>query len=121
MGVSEADAGTGVEHNRPDGYSGRALVTVGHRPALTLDVQLSGHFEPISGRYLWQGRVRGLTDALGPADSPCPGAELEIETPQGVGVARVTAVDLWGSHLVEAVSGRPFTALSEDRLGEPGD
>lgn len=114
--MTESPTAAGGEPDRPDGYTGPALVTVGGGPALTLEVQLAGHFEPISGRYRWQGRVRGLTEALGAADPPAPGTELEIETPQGAGTARVTAVDLWGGHLVRSLAGRPFGGPSADEL-----
>ncbi|MFC4605225.1 DUF4873 domain-containing protein [Rhodococcus kronopolitis] len=114
--MRESPTATGGEPDRPDGYTGPALVTVGDGPVLALEVQLAGHFEPISGRYRWQGRVRGLTEALGAADPPAPGTELEIETPEGTGTARVTAVDLWGSHLVRSVSGRPFGARPQHEL-----
>ncbi|MFD4180997.1 DUF4873 domain-containing protein [Rhodococcus sp. NPDC058514] len=101
------------DHDEPDGYSGKALVTVGEHPTLTLDVQLVGHFEPISGRYLWQGRVRRLAESLPDGVTAAPGAELEIETPEGSGIAKVSAIDLWGSHMIEGLSGRPFSAMED--------
>ncbi|MFE3290749.1 DUF4873 domain-containing protein [Rhodococcus sp. NPDC059234] len=108
-----SDFDTDEGHDAPDGYAGKALVTVGDHPTLALDVQLAGHFEPISGRYVWHGRVRGLTEALGPDVTIEPGTDLEIETPEGVGAARVTAIDLWGSHMIEGGSKRPFTAMED--------
>ncbi|MFC7449403.1 DUF4873 domain-containing protein [Rhodococcus daqingensis] len=111
--MSDFDAAPDEDHDEPDGYSGKALVTVGGHPTLALDVQLVGHFEPISGRYLWQGRVRRLAESLPDGVTAPPGAELEIETPEGAGVATVTSIDLWGSHMVEGRSGRPFSAMED--------
>ena len=111
--MSDFSAETGEDHDEPDGYSGRALVTVGAHPTLALDVQLVGHFEPISGRYLWQGRVRRLAESMPDGVTVEPGAELEIETPEGSGIATVSSIDLWGSHMIEGRSGRPFTAMED--------
>lgn len=112
-GVSDFDAETAEGHDEPDGYAGKALVTVGDHPTLALDVQLVGHFEPISGRYLWQGRVRRLAESMPQGATVQPGAELEIETPEGSGIAKVYAIDLWGSHMIEGESGRPFSAMED--------
>ncbi|MFD4368614.1 DUF4873 domain-containing protein [Rhodococcus sp. NPDC058521] len=88
-----------------DGYTGPAQVTVGER-TVTTAVQLTGNFEPISGRYLWRGRVRGLTEILG-TEVPDK-TTLTITTPDRSGDARVTGLDLWGSHLVEGTTQPPF-------------
>lgn len=88
-----------------DGYSGPAEVTVGEH-TVTTDIQLTGNVEPISGRYLWRGRVRGLTEIL---DTEVPDkTALTITTPNGSGDAQVTGLDLWGSHLVEGTTQPPF-------------
>ncbi len=66
------------EHEEEEGYRGPADVVVGDRPAVTVQVQLAGNFEPISGRYVWHGRVRTLTDALGADADLAAGTELRI-------------------------------------------
>lgn len=90
------------------GYRGPAEVVVDGSPAVTVQVHLAGHFEPISGRYVWHGRVRTLTDALGADADLTPGTELRITGPEGTALARITQVDLWGSHLVDGVTSPPF-------------
>ncbi|MDV7240513.1 MULTISPECIES: DUF4873 domain-containing protein [Rhodococcus] len=94
-----------------EGYRGPAEVVVGALPAVTVQVQLAGNFEPISGRYVWHGRVRTLTDALGEDADLSPGTELRITGPQGTATARITGVDLWGSHLVDGVTPPPFSRV----------
>ena len=79
------------EHEEEEeGYRGPADVVVGDRPAVTVQVQLAGNFEPISGRYVWHGRVRTLTDALGADADLSAGTELQITSPEGTATARIT-------------------------------
>ncbi|WP_433607007.1 DUF4873 domain-containing protein [Prescottella agglutinans] len=101
------------ERDEPDGYRGPAHVTVGQQPPVIVDVELSGNFEPISGRFVWRGRVRELTRALGGGVDPTAGAELTVTTPHGSGVARVSGTDLWGSHMVDGVTRPPFPTLED--------
>lgn len=110
-GNKYSDGVTDFTEDEPDGYRGPAHVTVaGHAP-VTVDVELSGNFEPISGRFVWRGRVRELTHAVG-ADVTA-GTELIISTPEGSGVARVSGLDLWGSHMVDGVTRPPFPVLED--------
>lgn len=99
--------------DEPDGYRGPAHITVeGHAPVI-VDVELSGNFEPISGRFVWRGRVRELTRALGAETEVTAGSELTIATPEGSGVARVSGLDLWGSHMVDGVTRPPFPVMED--------
>ena len=100
------------EHDEPAGYRGPAHVTVGQHPPVIVDVELSGNFEPISGRFVWRGRVRELAHVLGGVDVPT-GTELTVTTPGGSGVARVGDIDLWGSHMVDGVTRPPFPILED--------
>ncbi|MGO4200701.1 DUF4873 domain-containing protein [Rhodococcus sp. TAF43] len=103
------------EHHddEPAGYRGPAQVTVGgHRPVI-VDVELSGNFEPISGRFVWRGRVRELTAALGGDVAVPAGTELTIATAEGTGVAAVSDLDLWGSHMVDGLTRPPFPAMED--------
>jgi len=100
------------EHEEEEeGYRGPADVVVGDRPAVTVQVQLAGNFEPISGRYVWHGRVRTLTDVLGADADLSAGTELQITGPDGTATARITGMDLWGSHLVDGVTPPPFSRV----------
>lgn len=101
------------EHDEHDGYRGPAHVTVGPHPPTIVDVELSGNFEPISGRFVWRGRVRELTRALGDGVDVTAGTELTVTTPDGSGVARVSGTDLWGSHMVDGVTRPPFPMLED--------
>lgn len=99
--------------DEPDGYRGPAQVTVdGHRPVI-VDVELSGNFEPISGRFVWRGRVRELTAALGGDVVVPPGTELTIATAEGSGVGTVSNMDLWGSHMVDGLTRPPFPVMED--------
>ncbi|RVW01210.1 DUF4873 domain-containing protein [Rhodococcus xishaensis] len=95
------------------GYRGPAHVTVAHQHPVIVGVELSGNFEPISGRYVWRGRVRGLKHALGSPNEVESGSDLVITTPAASGVARVSGVDLWGNHMVDGVTRPPFPAMKD--------
>ncbi|RVW01614.1 DUF4873 domain-containing protein [Rhodococcus spongiicola] len=95
------------------GYRGPAHVTVADQHPVIVGVELSGNFEPISGRFVWRGRVRELTHALGSPNAVASGTELVITTPTASGVARVSGTDLWGNHMVDGVTRPPFPALED--------
>lgn len=96
------------------GYTGLATVTVtGRRPA-QVRVELSGRFDPLAGRYVWAGRIRGLAEAL-PSDAVvASGTRAQIDTPQGSGEGELSAVDLFGGYTVQGVTSPPFRQLPED-------
>ncbi|KAA0022304.1 DUF4873 domain-containing protein [Antrihabitans cavernicola] len=98
------------DDDAPDGYSGTAEVTVGSHAPVTVRVELAGNFDPIVGKFRWHGRLRELAAAVSPA--PEKGTEVSIATPDGVGTAVVTHVDLWGSHMVDGVSEPPFPVFA---------
>lgn len=98
----------------PSGFSGPAEVTVAAHSTVTVQVELTGNFDPLAGRFRWQGRVRGLTAELAPAAAPTRGEQLSIRTPFGVATATVTHIDLWGSHMVDGESDPPFAAMQSD-------
>ncbi|PTR31179.1 uncharacterized protein DUF4873 [Rhodococcus sp. OK519] len=99
-------------HDEPDGYRGPAHVTVGRHAPVIVDVELSGNFEPISGRFVWRGRVRELSRAVGGDVAPA-GTDLTITTPDGSGTARVSGLDLWGSHMVDGLTRPPFPFMED--------
>ncbi|MBT0566948.1 DUF4873 domain-containing protein [Williamsia sp. CHRR-6] len=104
----DPDAGAGE-------YVGPATVTVTGRRPVQVPVQLVGHFDPIAGRYTWQGRIRGLADVADPTDSPVTeGTAVRIQTPHGAGDATMSAQDAFGGHVVRGVGAPPFAQLPDD-------
>lgn len=102
------------------GYRGPAEVAVGGRRAV-LDVQISDRFDPLLGRHVWRGRLRGLADALGSDTVLTSGTEVLLTVPGATepAAARITEVDLWGSHMVDGLSRPPYPLpqdTAENRL-----
>lgn len=95
------------------GYTGLATVTVTGQRAAQVRVELSGHFDPLAGRYVWAGRIRGLAEAL-PDAVIASGTRAQISTPQGSGECELSAVDLFGGYTVQGVTSPPFRQLPED-------
>ncbi|MEE2032065.1 DUF4873 domain-containing protein [Rhodococcus chondri] len=99
------------------GYRGPAEITV-HGTTATIDIELSGRFDPIRGRHLWRGRLRKLNVALPSGTSLTPGTELTIAVPRPDGTgpvsatARISEIDLWGSHMVDGTSPPPYETLT---------
>jgi hypothetical protein len=112
---------TPPHHDEDDdsgGYRGPAEVTVGSQHA-TIDVELSGHFDPIVGRHRWRGRLRGLGATLAPDTPLGAGTEVTIRIPASKGstttaIGRITEVDLWGSHMIDGVSPPPYRTQIEE-------
>ncbi|MBF0661001.1 DUF4873 domain-containing protein [Rhodococcus sp. (in: high G+C Gram-positive bacteria)] len=103
--MSEPD----THHDDAAGYRGPADVVVADERA-TIDVQLSGRFDPLLGRHVWRGRLRRLAESLPPGTELRPGTEVTITVPgsDGPAVARITETDLWGSHMVDGISRPPY-------------
>lgn len=102
-------------HDEDDpGYRGPAEVTVGDR-TVAVDVEISGRFDPLLGRHVWRGRLRRLAEALGTDASPTPGTTVTITVPDApeAATARISEVDLWGSHMVDGVSRPPYPLPTE--------
>lgn len=102
------------EHEEdPEGYQGPAVAVVDSTEH-EVELALSGHFEPISGGYVWYGRVRGLPETPN-------GTTLRLLVTEAGGEiaearARVTERDLWGHHLVSGVGAPPFPAFDTSVL-----
>ena len=95
-------------------YSGPATVTIdGHEPA-QVQVELSGHFDPLAGRYVWAGRIRGLAPALRADVVIAAGTRAIVETPEGAGEGELSAVDLFGGFTIAGVTAPPFAQLPDD-------
>jgi len=105
-------------HDEDDaGYRGPAEIAVGDR-SVVVDVEIAGRFDPLLGRHVWRGRLRKLTEALGDDSSAGPGTTVTITVPgaPNAATARVSEIDLWGSHMVDGTS-RPPYPLSTDATG----
>lgn len=99
-------------------YTGPATVTVAGREPAEVRVELSGHFDPLAGRYVWGGRIRGLAEALPPDVVIAAGTLALVSTPEGSGECELSAIDLFGGHTVQGVTSPPFRQLPEDVSSE---
>jgi hypothetical protein len=88
-----------------DGYDGPAEL-VDASGVVAVDVSLRGHFDPISGKYSWYGRV---------AASPAVAAlitegsrRVVLRTPHAEVETALTDVDPWGRPRVSGFGATPF-------------
>lgn len=91
-----------------DGYDGPAELVDG-ADTVAVTVKLRGHFDPISGRYSWYGRVSA---------SPAVAALIEngartmwLRTPHAEVETSLSDVDPWGRPRVEGFGAPPFEVL----------
>ena len=88
-----------------DGYDGPAEL-LGGAAAIAVEVKLRGHFDPISGKYSWYGRV-----AAGPevAALVADGAQrVVLRTPHAEVETALHDVDPWGRPRVSGFGRAPF-------------
>ncbi|MEU5842433.1 DUF4873 domain-containing protein [Rhodococcus sp. NPDC047139] len=108
-------------HDEDDlGYRGPAEIAVGDR-SVVVDVEISGRFDPLLGRHVWRGRLRKLTEALGEAPSPPPGTAVTIRVAGApdAATARISEIDLWGSHMVDGISRPPYPLPTDENGVDP--
>jgi Domain of unknown function (DUF4873) len=86
----------------PEIYDGPATLTVGGDDH-AVRVRLTGHLDPIDGKYHWQGTVFGATSEL-PAGSRPVVLTTDTQTTQ----ARITEQTPWGSYSIAGVGAPPF-------------
>jgi hypothetical protein len=88
-----------------DGYEGPAhLITAD--ATVEVEVRLTGHFDPISGRYGWYGRVSASPEV---ADLVAAGGrEVRLRTPHAEVSTTLTDVDPWGRPRVAGFGAAPF-------------
>lgn len=67
-------------------------------------VLLRGRFEPIDGKFHWWGRIARDT-AIAAHTS---GSTVEIETPHGSAVGRLSDMDPWGRLRIAGTGSPPF-------------
>jgi hypothetical protein len=84
-------------------YDGQAVLQVGDRQR-DVRVRLTGHLDPIDGRYHWQGT---LFDALDDEDSKRVHT-VGLRIGQSAAEARVTERSPWGTCSVSGVGAPPF-------------
>ncbi|KAA0024123.1 DUF4873 domain-containing protein [Antrihabitans cavernicola] len=96
-----------VEEREPDTeYSGNAELSLGARRE-TVQVALSGHFEPLDGMYHWYGRVGG---AVAPFKKP-NGSPLFLTIEAGPETpAALAEQDPWGNYRITGVGTPPWAA-----------
>lgn len=99
------------EHGPDAAYDGPAhLLLGGHQIAVR--ARLSGHFEPLSGRYQWAGRV-AADDATDFA-SMTPNTSVRLRTEHGhEAEAVVRDEDPWGGFRVTGTGRPPFEVPAE--------
>lgn len=91
-----------------DGYAGPAELLDGDT-VVAVEVTLAGHFDPISGRYSWYGRVAGSPEVTAVLDN---GARtVRLRTPHATVEANLRDVDPWGRPRVEGLGAAPFEVL----------
>jgi Domain of unknown function (DUF4873) len=95
-----------------EGYDGPARVVAGDRE-LGVHATLSGHFEPISGRYQWAGRLR-LDDDSRAGEVLRPNTPVHLRTGDGMAAdATIRETDPWGGFRVSGTGRPPFAVPSE--------
>jgi hypothetical protein len=83
-------------------YDGPATLTVGAGEH-AVRVRLTGHLDPIDGKYHWQGMIFGATAELPTGSRP---VHLAIDT--HTTRARITEQTPWGSYSIAGVGAPPF-------------
>ena len=93
-----------------DGYDGPAELVDGDT-VVAAQVGLRGHFDPISGKYYWYGRVAASPEV---AALVADGVRtVTLCTPHGAAQTALTDVDPWGRPRVEGFGTAPFEVLTD--------
>jgi hypothetical protein len=98
-----------------DGYDGPAELVEGDS-AVAVTVKLGGHFDPISGKYSWYGRVAASPEVAALVESGV--RRVRLRTPFAELETALSDVDPWGRPRVEGFGPAPFEV--SDTL-VPGD
>jgi hypothetical protein len=93
-----------------DGYRGPAELVNGD-DTIAVQVDLAGHFDPISGKYSWYGRVAAAPEVTALVEA---GARtVTLRTPHGEVETALSDVDPWGRPRVEGFGRAPFEVLDD--------
>jgi len=99
-----------------DGYDGPAELIDG-ADVLPVTVTLRGHFDPISGKYSWYGRVAASPEVAALVDAGT--RKVVLRTPHAEVVTALSDVDPWGRPRVGGFGATPFAVL--DTMPEGDD
>jgi hypothetical protein len=91
-----------------DGYDGPAELIDGEN-TVAVTVTLRGHFDPISGRYSWYGRVAASPEVTALLDGGA--RKVRLRTPHAEVETALSDVDPWGRPRVEGFGATPFAVL----------
>ncbi|HJQ41829.1 MAG TPA: DUF4873 domain-containing protein [Jatrophihabitantaceae bacterium] len=92
-----------------DGYDGAAELLDGER-TIPVEVKLRGHFDPITGKYNWYGRVAASPEV---AALVADGArKVRLRTPHAEVDTALSDVDPWGRPRVDGFGAAPFDVLT---------
>jgi len=89
-----------MTHEPQEEYDGPTTLVVDGTET-PVEVVLRGAFQPIDGRFHWQGRVRTPLDVKS-------GAQVEIATAHGTAAAVLSDLDPWGRFRIIGVGRPPF-------------
>jgi hypothetical protein len=91
-------------------YDGPAAVQIGDDDVRDVRVRLTGHLDPIDGRYHWQGMVFDIGDQLPQL--------VKLAVGERTADARIAERTPWGSYSVVGVGAPPF-ALDDVEVAVP--
>lgn len=91
-----------------DGYAGAAELIDGDT-RIAVQVALAGHFDPISGKYSWYGRVAASDEVAALVGNGA--RRVVLRTPHGEVETALSDVDPWGRPRVEGFGAAPFEVL----------
>ena len=89
-----------MTHEPQEEYDGPATLVVDGTET-PVEVTLRGAFQPIDGRFHWQGRVRTVLNVK-------PGVQVELATAHGTAVGVLSDLDPWGRYRISGVGRPPF-------------
>ena len=92
-----------------DGYNGPAEL-IDETTTIPVEVHLRGHFDPISGKYSWYGRVANQPEVAALVESGT--RKVRLRTPHAEVETALSDVDPWGRPRVEGFGDAPFEVLT---------
>jgi hypothetical protein len=92
-----------------DGYDGPAELVAGTQ-TVPVEVKLRGHFDPITGKYNWYGRVAASSEVAALVEGGA--RKVVLRTPHGEVPTALSDVDPWGRPRVEGFGTAPFEVLT---------